>query len=310
MTPVVSVIVANYNYGRYVTEALASVRSQTWADWECLVVDDGSTDDSVSRIEAFCSDRRFRLIRTAHAGQPAAKNAGLRAAHGRHIAFLDADDRWRADKLERQLDLFRRSPELGVVYSRRSLIDVDGRRTGGDDRPFHRGDVLNAIYRDNFVCFSSAMVRRAALERVGYFDERLKLAIDYDWWLRMARFYSFDYVDEPLVEYRTGHANLSRRVGERLDTALGIMARFRANIDVPARLDPRIARRALAETYRHRGIVARGESDAGRRWLIKSLGVRPHDLTTWKALAATLAPLGLRRGLRRLFRRPDWECPA
>jgi glycosyltransferase involved in cell wall biosynthesis len=312
MTPVVSVVVACYNYGRYVTEALDSVSAQSFAGWECIVVDDGSTDDSIARITPFLADPRFRLIRTAHAGQPRAKNTAIRAARGRFLAFLDADDRWAPEKLARQLSVFEANPRAGVVYSRRRIIDAEGRVTAANDpRRMHRGDVLDAMYRDNFVCFSSAMVRREAVNTVGLFDERIPLAIDYDWWLRIARFFAFDFADEPLVDYRTGHANLSRRVGERLEIVLEIMDRFRREHDQPPRLSPAVARLALAETYRHRGLVGRQEPGAGRTWLLRSLSVRPFDATTWKALAASFAPPGLRHAWRAATGRPDWEpAPA
>jgi glycosyltransferase involved in cell wall biosynthesis len=307
MNPTISVIVTCYNYGRYVTDALADVQAQTMGDFECVVIDDGSKDDSVERITKFLADPRFRLVRLDHAGQTRAKNAGLRQARGRFLAFLDADDRWRGDKLARQLAMFEGRPELGVVYSRRRMIDEAGKVTAGDTRTFYRGDVLDYLFRDNFVCFSSTLVRREAADHVGLFDERLPLAIDYDWWLRMARFTTFDYVDEPLVDYRMGHDNLSRRVVERLDTVIGIMARFQTEHDIPARLDPRVARLALAETYRHRGIVDRRGPGAGRRWLLKALAMRPYDLVAWKALAVSFAPEAIRRGWRHLRNEPDWE---
>lgn len=164
------------------------------------------------------------------------------------------------------------------------------------------------MYRDNFVCFSSSLVRRSVFDRVGTFDERINLAIDYDLWLRASRVCEFDYVDEPLVDYRVGHANLSRRVAERLDTVLAIMERFRTEVDRPAILDPDIAQTALAETYRHRGIVARSDANRGIYWLLKSLRIRPYDFLTWRALAAASVPSIVRRWRRHLMGAHDWEA--
>ncbi len=302
----VSIVVASYNYDRYLREALNSIVAQTHANWEAIIVDDGSTDDSVRVASTYLADPRFRLIEQPHLGQPATKNNGISAARGEFIAFLDADDRWHPTKLQKQLAVMRQ-PQVGVVYSRRRVIDPDGRVSGGDNRVLHRGHITSPMYRDNFVCFSSAMVRRSVFDSVGTFDERINVAIDYDLWLRASRVCDFDYVDEPLVDYRVGHANLSRRVAERLDTVMGIMERFRHEVDRPAMLDPLVAQLALAETYRHRGIVARNETGAGRAWLRRSLQVRPFDMLTWRALVATFVPSELRRWRRAITGIPNWE---
>jgi glycosyltransferase involved in cell wall biosynthesis len=303
----VSIVVASYNYDQYLREALNSIRGQTFEDWEAIIVDDGSTDDSLRIASGYLGDSRFRLLEQRHRGQSATKNTGIAAAHGQFIAFLDADDRWHPTKLAKQLELMRR-PEVGVIYSRRRVINPAGDVLGGDSRTLFRGQVTSPIYRDNFVCFSSSLIRRSVLDLIGTFDERINLAIDYDLWLRASRICGFDYVDEPLVDYRLGHANLSRRVAERLDTVLAIMERFRQDIDRPAVLDPNIAKLALAETYRHRGIVARGDPNRGINWLLKSLRIRPHDLLTWRALAAASMPTSVRRWRRRWIGSADWEA--
>jgi glycosyltransferase involved in cell wall biosynthesis len=308
MKPSVSVVIASYNYGRYIGEALASVRAQTFSDWEAIVVDDGSTDETLAVVRPVLADPRFRLVRQDHGGQPRAKNRGIDESRGTFVAFLDADDRWRPAKLARQLERFAANRDLGVCQTRRTIIDADGRPASGDDRTVFRGDVLDPMYRRNFVCFSTVMLRRRVFEHVGTFDERIGLAIDYDWWLRVARFYPFDCVEEPLVEYRVGHANLSRRVADRLDTALVIMDRFRRCFDVPARLNAGEARRGLAETYRNRGIVGRRDPADALGWLMRAAALRPTDFGTWRGLAAAMTPAVLRRLSRRLRgQSADWD---
>src|SRR5205085_8293540 len=107
------------NYGSFIGAALDSVRAQTVPDFEAIVVDDGSTDDSLAVIGRFLDDDRFRLVRQKHGGPTRAKNRGLELARGDYLALLDADDVWRPDKLERQLALFAADPDLGIVFSRR-----------------------------------------------------------------------------------------------------------------------------------------------------------------------------------------------
>ncbi|MFO0809872.1 MAG: glycosyltransferase [Gemmataceae bacterium] len=309
MIPRISIIVASYNYGRYIAEALTSVQAQTFADFECIILDDGSTDDSLGVIERFLEDDRFRLICQRHGGQPRAKNRGIELAHGDYLAFLDADDIWEPTKIARQLALFDARPDLGVVFTQRRLIGVNGEaRPGGDNPPPEPG--VAAMYRQNFICFSSAMLRAGVPEHVGRFDERIGLAIDYDFWLRVARFYPIACVDEPLVRYRVGHVNLSRRQLDRLHVALLIMERFRRQFDTPAQLGRETVSRAEAETFAHLGVVSRGYSARSAvGWYARSLKAAPFFAEAWRGLASTLTPSVVRRAVRRLRGRDGaWEA--
>ena len=130
MSRQVTVVVTSFNYGRYIGAALDSVRAQTTADFECIVVDDGSTDNSVAIIESFLNDPRFQLVTQQNRGVSYARNVGIGLATTPFIAFLDADDVWQPEKLQHQLDRFRADPALGVVYTRRTIID-----DAGIDRP-------------------------------------------------------------------------------------------------------------------------------------------------------------------------------
>jgi glycosyltransferase involved in cell wall biosynthesis len=308
MNPAVSVVVATYNYARFLGAALESVRRQTFQSYEVVVVDDGSTDPTPWAVKPFLADPRVRYYRRAHAGVAAAKNAGVRLARAPLVAFLDADDVWMPAKLARQVPLFRADPGLGVAYTRRWLIDEAGRRLEYRQPPLFRGQVLRELYRTNFVCFSSAMVRRAALDDAGPFDEGLALAVDYDLWLRVALRHRFDYVDEPLVEYRTGHANLSCRTAERYATALGIMRRFLDEHGGRGLLDPAAIRHAEAETCCHIGLARRSASRlAALRWYVRALARAPGYGPAWRGLLTLPLPEAARRLLRRALGRPvDW----
>jgi glycosyltransferase involved in cell wall biosynthesis len=304
MIPRVSVVMANYNYGRFLREAIDSVLKQTLRDLELIVVDDGSTDDSRKIIESYLPDSRVRFAPVDHLGQPGAKNAGIELARSPLIAFLDADDIWHLDKLKKQVALFDRDPSLGVVYSRRVMIDENGSDLPYSQPRLHRGEVLAEMFRDNFVCFSSAVVRRLVFEHLGMFDTDIDLAIDYDFWLRAAAHYRFDYVDEPLVSYRCGHGNLSRRVGERLKTALLLMRRF-LNRGGRERLPAKSIHHALAETSCHMGISLRSYSaSASMKWFARSLRQDWKHRLAWRGLAKSMLPGPIRRLLQR---GNDWE---
>src|SRR4051794_9089067 len=170
MKPRVSVVIASYNYGRYIGEALESLCKQSYDRWEAVVVDDGSTDDTLAVVRRYTLEPRIRLVRHQHQGQPRTKNRGIRETSAPLIAFLDADDRWRPTKLERQLRLFAEYPAVAVCGTGRALIDAAGQVKCVERRRFPQGRVLPELFRDNFVCFSSALVRRSVVERVGLFD--------------------------------------------------------------------------------------------------------------------------------------------
>lgn len=268
----VSVVMAAKNYARFVREAIDSVRAQTRTDWELLVIDDGSSDDTPAVVRPYLDDARVRYFRSDTLGQPRAKNLGVALARGRFVAFLDADDAWEPTKLEKQLPLFG-APEVGVAFCARSLMDEQSR-----DLPMREpgapptGFVLPQMFTQNFVCFSSCVVRREALAHVGGFGPQWDLAIDYDFWLRVASHYEFAHVNEKLVRYRTGHGNLSKRLRDRVDTALSIMhraeTRYAASESVPAE----VIAEGYASTCRTLGYVTRAsEPREAVRWYLRAL---------------------------------------
>jgi glycosyltransferase involved in cell wall biosynthesis len=311
MNPTVSVIITAYNYGRYLAGAVESVLAQTFAHFEVIVVDDGSTDDTAAEIRPYLGERRLRYYRTDHVGQAAAKNFGIRCSRAPLVAFLDADDLWLPHKLQRQLALLRANPAVGVVYTRRLLIDPEGRQLEYRQPKLYRGAVLNQIFHRNFVCFSSSLVRQAVFDEAGFFNEDLDLAVDYDLWLRVAQRYRFDYVDEPLVKYRTGHANLSSRAEERLVIVDQIMRCFLERRGGWQLLDPKRVRRARAEIYFSIGLLRRFRSRlAALPWYVRALALSPGWGLAWQGLASLPLPEAIRRLLRRALGRPiDWTIP-
>ncbi|OHB73454.1 MAG: hypothetical protein A2V70_06785, partial [Planctomycetes bacterium RBG_13_63_9] len=200
----ITTVITSYNKGPYLADAIRSALDQDYASHEVIVVDDGSTDDTCEVAKAFGD--RIRYVRQPNRGQAHARNRGTREARGQFVAFLDGDDRWRPGKLSAQIALFGNNHRLGVVYADCVALR-DGRATGlsrGETRGLYRGNVLDRLLVDNVVPFSSTLVRREYLLDVGMFDESVRVADDYDLWLRMARKYEFDYVDEVFLEYRLG----------------------------------------------------------------------------------------------------------
>lgn len=210
--PLVAVVVATYNYGRYIGAALGSLRAQTCEDWECVVVDDGSTDDTaevVGRIAA--ADRRIRYVRQPNAGPNAARNAGIEATRAPFLQFLDADDVIGPSKLAHQLDLFDGHPEAAIVYGgvryfRGDNPLVNPLNPEWVDLPPLRSvsgsgeAVLATLLIDNVMVIEAPLVRRSAFVSAGGFDPSVRRMEDWELWLRMAlagSFFAYDDTQQP-----------------------------------------------------------------------------------------------------------------
>ena len=286
----VSVVIATYNMGRYLPRAVQSVLTQSYPNIEVLIVDDGSTDDTPAIVRQWDADTRVRVTRQANAGQARARNQGVAASRGRFVAFLDADDEWLPNKLERQMPLFAARPGLGVVYSDFERMDADGGPLPkGDPVPMYRGWVSGALLINNFVSFQTAVVRRECLERHGAFDQTLGMGIDYDLWLRLSAHYQFDFIAEPTVRYRIWSGQMSKNYRKRYESAIRIMQRFLERN--PGVVGHSVARRAWAHTYTGRGdstLWQERDRVAAFRDYLRALSFRPAYWPAWRSMLRSL----------------------
>lgn len=286
-TPLVSIITATYNMGRYVTGTLDSLLAQTHPAVECIVVDDGSTDDTPAVLAPYADDPRVKVVRQANAGQTVAKNRGLREATGEFVGFCDADDLWRPGKLALQLPRFA-DPKVGVVYGNFQFIDGEGRPIATDRPRTFSGRITGELLVDNFVHFPTALVRRSVIEAAGGFDETLSMGIDFDLWLRISVDHEFLYLPDILVDYRIWEGQMSHRTGERLDNAFRLMRRF---LDAhPDAVTAAERRRAWAYTYvsRARWRRRQGERGAAAADFWRAFLQRPWDRRMWTNLAKVI----------------------
>lgn len=207
MAPLVSVVVPVYNGAKYVRAALDSALGQTYPAVEVVAVDDGSTDESAAVLASYGS--RLVVVRQPNAGVAAARNAGIQASRGELIAFLDQDDWWLPEKIERQVACFQAEPQVGLIhtgvlqYSERAATFVDPVYPI-DDTSQLQGHCHDLLLLGNGIFNSSVMIRRGVLEVAGRFDPSLggNSCQDYDLWLRIARRYPLGYVAEDLTVLR------------------------------------------------------------------------------------------------------------
>jgi glycosyltransferase involved in cell wall biosynthesis len=220
----VDVVIPVYNCETFVAKAIESVVEQTYQVERIIVVDDGSTDSSGAIVLDLCKkyDGLIQYFKKPNGGPSSARNWGIARCRADLIAFLDSDDVWAKNKLERQLTLWKASPfeKLGVVYCAYDLIDGNGNQIH-DMHIIHpreelRGKIFGALLRANLICGSDSgvLVGRECFEKVGVFDESLHGAEDWDMWLRIAREYCFDYATEPLVSIRLHARNAQKDIAK------------------------------------------------------------------------------------------------
>lgn len=229
--PKVSIIVPCYNQAGYLPEALGSVLGQTFADWECIIVNDGSTDETAKVATALtASDSRVRLISQCNRGLSSARNRGLAEARGQFIQFLDADDLLELRKLEQQTCYLVQHPEVGIVYGEARYFTTENphlRRFGlvGDNLPWRAEEswigplwssgrpLPEILFERNIMAVNCGLVRREVFDQAGYWDERLVALEDWEFWARCAYLgVVFQYVAIPdgLALVRSHPTSMSR----------------------------------------------------------------------------------------------------
>ncbi len=207
--PPVSVVIPTYNSASAVREALESVLAQTYSDFEVIVVDDGSTDNTESVMRSFGD--RVSYLKQDNRGAGAARNQGIQRSRGEYVAFLDSDDLWLPTKLAEQVPLLDRDSEIGLVYSDWAVVSEQGETDSSHLRnlPAASGYVFDDLVQSGFILTSGTVVRRSCLDDVGYFDETLSIAQDYDLWLRICYRWKVALVNKPLVTKRNWNGSLS-----------------------------------------------------------------------------------------------------
>lgn len=215
-TPLVSVILPAYNAARFIEASIASVRQQSFPALELIVVDDGSTDDTATRVaKAARQDPRIRLLRQRNSGVAAARNHAAGCARAPYIAPLDADDIWFPEKLEKQVRCMQRAAaNVGVVYAWSVRIDAAGKVFNRRPRPELRGWLYPAFAYKNFCSASAPLIRRECLLEAGGYDLSLRAqggegCEDLDLLLRLAQRYDFELIPEFLLGYRVWEGSMS-----------------------------------------------------------------------------------------------------
>jgi glycosyltransferase involved in cell wall biosynthesis len=282
--PKVSVIIPTHNRARYLHRAIQSVLDQTFRDLEIIVVDDASSDETPRIVRAF-RDERIRYFRhNANQGEAGSRNTGVQNSIGQYVAFLDDDDAWLPQKLAAQVELLETSSsKVGAVYT--SFLKVDG-PTGkvlGSWNAEKRGNVFRDLSEENWIGIPSTVVlRRQCFDTVGLFDEKVEFGLDYDMWVRVAQFYEFEYLEEPLVLRSINHNRLSTDYELVLKGAESKLKKYAQFFS--------LNKKAYSRRFLQLGVLYcyNGRVRNGRAALFKAIRLNPLEMRNYYNMALSL----------------------
>src|SRR5262245_48095017 len=251
--PAVTLVVLTYNQRRYIDDALASVAAQTSDDFEVVLVDNASSDDTVERLKRWLPKLPVRaklVVNPRNLGVSGGKNTGIELGRGEFVCGLAGDDMYEPTKIERGLKVFRTlGPEVGVLFGDATIVTDDGEPCGRwfePPRHFAQGAIFADLCGASFIPAPTTMIRRDALAAVGGYDER-RFVEDYDMWLKLAaRGYEFDYVDEALVRYRLSPLGASRNPATQALTRESMARSLLEHVGVSSETDAVISRETWA----------------------------------------------------------------
>lgn len=295
----VSVVIPCYNSAAYLPAALESVFGQTSGDHEVIVVDDGSSDETPAILDRYAP--RLRSIRQDNAGAAAARNRGAREARGRWLAFLDADDVWPSNRLERMIAYLRDHAEVKVLATAARVMTAAGaptRRVVRRKRAGERLTTFDFLTREKgLICGAGVLVDRDCFLDVGGFDPDLPPVEDCDLWLRLSRHVPMAILNEPLLLYRKHDRNLTRDILRNAERWIRLLEKFRNEHGDFVRQHPWVFRRAVAGQQLRFGreLLAVGASDPAsrreaRRALLRSLRAFPLPRAALYLALASTAP--------------------
>jgi glycosyltransferase involved in cell wall biosynthesis len=288
----VDVVIPAFNAARFLPAALESVARQTFDDWQIVLIDDGSTDNTAEVVAPYMErfGSKLRYIRQKNQGLPAARNAAIRASDSEFLALLDADDEWLPRRLEESVRVLRERPAAGLAYGLITYIDAEGNKlhTFEGNRRVVEGRVAPAIYmrRIELPC-PTITFRRSCVEAVGVFDETMRSTEDRDLWLRIALRYEVAFVPEVLAYYRLSPNQMSTNAQRMMDAQMQFIRKHYGAEGCG--WVPRQVSRARAYKQRADALKAQGRSWAALRSSLQALAMYPFDAEHVRAAASLLA---------------------
>ncbi|MFA4662862.1 glycosyltransferase family 2 protein [Pyrococcus kukulkanii] len=273
--PTVSVIIPTYNRAQMLVRAIRSVLNQTFEDFELIIVDDASTDDTPKVVEGI-RDGRVRYIRLEkNSGGPVARNTGIKKARGKYIALLDDDDEWLPHRLELQVEKMEEvDRNVGVIYGGFYYVSQDTGKIIGRRLPKYRGNVYEHLLRENFIGSPTLLIKRECFKRAGLFDPKLKSSQDWDMWLRISEYYEFDYVSEIVARYYVHGRQITFNIRKYIPGRERFIRKHPDIYKNPKVLSLHLSQMGLI-------LILGGNPEKGLKYLAKSVAIAPLNLENY-----------------------------
>ena len=284
-TMLISIITPTYNREAFLPAAIESVLAQSYKEFELIIVDDGSTDNSRELINAYADkDPRVKYLYQENQRQSVARNYALSIAKGDFICFLDSDNYWPHDKLEKSLKAFEQHPEADIVYGDCITIDEQGNELHRNNMRRYSGNIAALLLKDNFVSMNTTMTRRKCFNEMGGMSGKRRVADDYDLWLKFSARYRFQYIPEFLAYYRVMENQISSNKKLRFETNEKIILDFLAAFpDAVSKYEKKAGLTAFY-TRKARHYAASDKKEAYKAIRI-ALGINPFSLGVWRSFA-------------------------
>jgi glycosyltransferase involved in cell wall biosynthesis len=264
----ISVVIPVYNAEKTILQTINSVLNQTFSDFELIIINDGSTDNTLNRLEEI-QDKRLCVYSIENKGVSAARNRGIGESKSPYISFIDADDVWAPRKLEMQLEKLEKNPDAGVAYSWTAVIDMDGNFIFAHPPYRFEGDVFAPLLRECFVASASnILVRRQCIESIGFFDENLQSAEDWEYFIRLAKKWPFAVVPKYHIFYRHSSSSMSANIRENEIGKLEVVERACTAATAELKLEKN---KSLSNMYLHLAFMCLSRSPNSIR--IREAGV-------------------------------------
>lgn len=288
--PTVSVITPTFNRADFIGETVESILAQTFGDFELLIVDDGSTDNTREILSPYLSDKRLRYFYQENQGQSVARNRGLTESRGQFLCFIDSDNVWLPNKLESQLNFLREHPEVDIVYGDIITIDETSKEIGRENMRRISGHIAGDLLRDNFVSINTSMVRRQCYTELGGFNEKDRLAEDYDLWLRYSTRFKFHYMPEYFAKYRVMDDQISSDKSARFWANERTLRLFLEAY--PTAVDWKTRRKGWSTFFARKARYLAGQRSVTKALLtsLQSLAQWPFHSSGWRALFRVFFP--------------------
>jgi glycosyltransferase involved in cell wall biosynthesis len=306
MRPLVSIIMPTYNCGPYISAAIDSVLAQEYQNYELIIIDDGSTDDTEKVLKQYKGN--FNYIKQNNAGPSAARNRGIKESRGEILAFLDSDDIWYPDRLEKSVGFLLEHPDVKMVSSDVDFFDETGIVINGQislEKTVHEGSIYDKLFLQNFISTITVTFWKECLDKAGIFDLRFRHGEEYDLWLRISHFYKYGFIRKSLSGYRLRAGSLVSEYESFLRTRLKIIAKHEELFPDYFKDHPHLIKMAETDLYFRYGynFFHAGKSRQSRQCFLNVIKRNPINLKSYLYLITGLLPTRIFKAARSIARK-------